>query len=309
MSSDGRDTQLAAGGNVQDHGPRSLRQDALRWAKQIAARGALERALAILSGAGIDALPVKGVVTTPLLYGSATERDITDVDLRIRPRDRHRAMKAFATAGLPLLHGSKQWGAFETVIDHTLVECETSVGPPGLCGLTINTMIAHATPSIAGPPGLEPELHEHVLLLCVNVFKDKLVRARRHALEDLARIIMVDAFDPAIFIRIARTAHSTTLVWIVADFMARRGVSGWGGIRDHVELTRHRYAATFAHLMHRRANSRLLLPVLARIASDDATERARALALGAAGTAGWWLARRPVLRRAGPVPRRKERRG
>ena len=70
------------------------------------------------------------------------------------------------------MHASKQWGTFETIVDRVLVEVETSVGPPGLCGLAVDTMIAHATRGAEGH--LEPELHEHALLLAVNVFKDKL---------------------------------------------------------------------------------------------------------------------------------------
>lgn len=272
-----------------------LRDVALRWARQTAAREALGRALSILNGAGIDALPVKGIVTTPLLYDRVTERDIADVDLRIRPRDRRRAMQAFAEAGFPILHASKQWGTFETLIDHILVECETSVGPPGLCGLTVDTMIAHGAPSTTAVPHIEPELHEHVLLLCVNVFKDKLARARSHALEDLARIVTIDAFDARRFARLVHEAHSTTLVWLVADFMVRRGANTWAGIRDQLGPPRRCYATTYTRLRTPVARSEFLLAAVARMGSDDAGDRARALAFGAAGTFTWWLRRKQAV--------------
>jgi hypothetical protein len=267
-----------------------VKQAALRWAKQGVARAALGRALGVLDAARVDVLPVKGVVTTPLLWADSAERDIADVDLRVRPRDRVRAQRAFEAAGFTVGHGSKQWGTFEAIVDGTLVEVETSVGPPGLCGLTVDTMIAHAMRGEAGH--LEPELHEHALLLCVNVFKDKLARARGHALEDVARIVRLEAFDDAVFVRVVRAAQSTTLAWLVADFLAQEGDTRWAEIRAALGPPRRAYAATYRALMRRRLRGRFLLPLVARAASDNALERARAVALGAAGTARWLLAGR-----------------
>lgn len=263
---------------------------ALRWAKQSMCRVALERTLAVLGDADVDALPVKGVITTPLLYEDNAHRDIADVDLRIRPGDRRRAMQALSRAGFPLLHGSKQWGAFETVVERMLVELETSVGPPGLCGLPVDTMLAHARRGARGY--LEPELHEHALLLCVNVFKDKLARARRHSLEDVQRIARLEAFNDSAFIRVVHDARSTTLVWLVADFLARQGDPRWAEIRDALGRPRRVYAAAYRALVRSRLRGRFLLPLVARAASDAPLERARAVALGAAGTTMWWLAGR-----------------
>ncbi len=261
-----------------------------RWVRQSVAQAALAKALGVLDGAGVDALPVKGVVTTPLLWADSAERDIADVDLRVRPRDRVRALRAFEEAGFRIGHASKQWGTFDLIIGQMLVEVETSVGPPGLCGLDVDTMIAHATRGEHGY--LEPELHEHALLLCVNVFKDKLARARGHALEDVTRIVRLEEFDDEKFVRVVSAARSTTLVWIVADFFAQQGDARWAEIRAALGGPRRVYAAAYRALMRRRLRGKFLLPLVARAASDDPLQRARAVALGAVGTATWWLAQR-----------------
>jgi Uncharacterised nucleotidyltransferase len=264
------------------------------WAGQQIARSALRRALAVLDAAFIAALPVKGVITTPLLYADEADREISDVDIRVRSADRDRAMGALSAAGLPLLHTSKQWGTFETEIDGVPIEFETSVGPPGLCGLSVDAMIAHATRAVEplGFPHWRAELHEHALLLCVNVFKDKLARALPHSLEDLRRIVRLPEFRDAEFVRVVRAARSTTLVWLVADFLVGQGDARWAEIRDAVgPPPRRAYAETYQLLVKRRLYGRFLLPLLARMGSDSGLERARAVALGGAGTAAWWLRR------------------
>jgi hypothetical protein len=163
----------------------------------------------------------------------------------------------------------------------TELDLEAHVGPPGLSALTVDEMIAHAALRIGalGFPHLEPELHEHAVLLCVNVFKDKLAFARPHAVQDLELIATHEGFDAARFADVARRARLATLVWICADWLARsREITAWAAIRDAIgkRAPRPLYARAVAALVARGEPTRTLT-LLARVASDDPLRRARAL--------------------------------
>jgi hypothetical protein len=142
-------------------------------------------------------------------------------------------------------------------------------------------MIAHAALRIGplGFPHLEPEIHEHAVLLCVNVFKDKLAFARPHAIRDLERVATHEGFDVARFVDVARRARLTTLAWICADWLARScHITAWAAIRDALgpRAPRPLYARAFSALVARGEPTRALT-ILTRAASDDAWRRARAL--------------------------------
>jgi len=261
---------------------------------QLAAR-ALRTLLEVTEPEGVILLPVKGVLLARTLYADVGERPIADVDLRVRPPDLRRLARLCRASGWALARGSKQWGTFEIEIDRTLIEFETSIGPPGVCGVTVAEMISRATRTSAGLgfPHLEPELHDHALVVCVNVFKDKINDTVPWALGDLVRLAQQPAFDPERLAQLAAQASLCAAVWLVADWAASAGGSdGWREVRDRLGPTPPRplYLRAYRALAERPRSSRLVLPLLARAASDRPASRARALALGGAGVLSWaWV--------------------
>jgi hypothetical protein len=240
---------------------------------------------------------VKGAILARTLYAGVSERPIADLDIRVRPADLGRLRALCRSRGLPTMHGSYQWGTFETEVGSWLVEIEISVGPPGLCALGVAEMIGRAERTEAGFgfAHLEPEIHDHALLLCVNAFKDKIRDAVPAALGDLARIAALPAFDARRLAALAERGRVRALVWIVADWAAREGGSAaWGEVRDRLGRTPPRplYVRAYRALMATSPErSRLVFPLLARVGSDDPGLQVRALLLGGAGVVRYGLRR------------------
>lgn len=265
------------------------------WFDHELASRALRALLELLEPEGVAVLPVKGVVLGRTLYADVTERPMADVDVRIRPADRGRVERLLRARGWPILHGSKQWGAFETESARMLVELETSIGPPGVCAVSVEEMIGRASRTTAGLgfPHLEPELHDHALVLCVTVFKDKIHDTVPWALGDLVRVAQQPGFDAARMAALAARAELRTAVWAVADWAASAGGSeAWAAVRDRIGRTPPRalYLRAYRALAKTPHSSRVALPLLARAASDDPALAARALLLGGAGVLSWWRA-------------------
>jgi hypothetical protein len=172
-------------------------------------------------------------------------------------------------------------------VDRTLVEVESTIGPPGVCSIGVDEMIARSELR-TGPLGVahrEPELHDHALLLAVNAFKDKLVLAMPWVREDLIRIARAPGFSAALLVERAREAKLRTLLLIVADWLASdERAQAWADVRRILgPATRARYTAWYGALA-RGAPEGAALSVLARMASDDPWMRAKALGLGGMGT-------------------------
>ena len=138
-----------------------------------------------------------------------------------------------------------------------------------------------------------PELHDHAVLLVVNVFKDKLTLAAPWSLEDLTRIVRRRDLDPEVLVRRLREAKVAALAWFVADWFAReRQDEVWAALRD-------RLAQTAPRPRYQRALTRAVAAnpegpwarVLARLASDSPAERVRALATAVREELGARLAR------------------
>lgn len=243
---------------------------------------ALERVLRECRNDGIDVLPVKGVLTGRLLYADAGLRPIQDVDLRIRPRDLARIETAGRRAGWRMVFRSRAYQSVSFDVLGFLVELESHVGPPGLCGLTVEDMIARAVPATSplGFPHLQPEIHDHALLLCVNAFKDKLVEARPGAIRDLELLPRQEGFDPQRLIALAREAGSASILWIVATWLAaERGSEGWSEIRKRLGATAPRplYSWLFDQALRAAPRSHQVLRPLARVGADSPMQWFRAL--------------------------------
>jgi hypothetical protein len=250
------------------------------WAKHEELLASLRRSLAILDAAGVPVLVVKGMVLAYSLYDDATERPMTDVDLRVRPRDFLRAVRAMMGAGLRIDWTSRQLGCLVFWVGPLTVEIESSVGPPGLCALSVAAMMSRSRERVlsGGLRVREPELHDHVVLLLVNAFKDKLVDAMPWALDDLERIAAL--LDPATFEARVRAARISTIAWMVADWMAtERASEPWRALRNQLGARPPR--PLYARALRARIDggrSSWLTPALARIGSDSPHRRAWALA-------------------------------
>jgi hypothetical protein len=265
------------------------------WARQLSAYRALGTVVRRFDDAGIATLAVKGVVTASMLYREPTERPMGDVDLRIRPEDFERAATVAREAGWRIGEWKPAYKAFVVNMDGLGVDVESSIGAPGLCALSIGEMISRATRGVAGVDVRVPDLHDHAVLLCVNVFKDKFTLAAPWALEDARRIVEAETFDADRFIERARHAKIACIVWIVADWMTReRGSAAWASIRGKLgpeRAPRPLYAWAFRKLQERAPES-LATRLLARAGPDDLGMRLRGLATAIAFEIGASLSSR-----------------
>jgi hypothetical protein len=259
------------------------------WLRQHVAMDVLREVVGRCAEASIAMLPVKGIVTSRTLYDDFAQRPITDIDVRIRPSDLRRFRRLASAARWPCLRVLRAYGNQVYSLPPLSLDVESAVGPPGICGLTVDTMLQRAAPCEIAP-GLEvpvPEIHDHALLLVVNAFKDKMVVAAPWAIEDLARVIEAPTFDGTRFIDLVVTSRVATMVWIVSRWMETvRQNSAWGRMRRGIEA-RVRPRRSYAEIMMRQltadGSSALSLRVMARLVADSRTMRARALlAAGAA---------------------------
>jgi hypothetical protein len=245
------------------------------WARQLAASRALDTVVKRFDRAGIDTLAVKGVVTTHTLYREPTERPMADADVRIRPEDFERAARvARGEAGWRIEEWRPGYGALVLRLEglSVTVDVESVIGAPGLCALSIGEMLSRATRGVGGIDVRVPELHDHAVLMSVNVFKDKFALAAPWALEDARRIVEAEGFDADRFVDRARCAKIAGIAWIVADWMVRqRGSGPWGGIRERLggrRAPRPLYASAFRALQER-APGAVATRVLARLGADE----------------------------------------
>jgi hypothetical protein len=280
----------------------SLAGRARAWSVHKQAR----EALAIVLGAcgraepPIEVLPVKGIVTARLWYAEPSERPIQDIDLRVRPGDLARVAELAKRLGWRLIDASRAYGTLNLDVAHTMVEFESTVGPPGLCTLEVGTMIARAQRDSGGVSAehLVPELHDHALLLCVNAFKDKLADALPAAIEDLARLGADRAFMPPRLAELARESHASTLTALTVEWLlvngglSRASKNAWTEVLEDLSRSgapRPLYARAHRALVSRRDATggapRWLRPIAvptSRLAPDDARLRMRAIAALAA---------------------------
>ncbi len=269
-----------------DNDPRGV------WALQQFAEDAFVRVVGELARHGVDVLAVKGIVLARLLYAHVEERPMVDVDLRVRQADLARVDEIARLSGWRVLRTSRQLGTLEIDLGlkGPLVELETTIGPPGVCEIDVEAMFARSVERTwQGVRYFEPDIHDHALLLCVNVFKDKLVLARPWAREDLARIAKHADFSPMIMASRAADARLCEMVLIVSRWL---GAAQWERVAEILERgpRRRAYGRTYLALANRWPESRVLA-LVARAASDDPRMRARAIG------AGFWGTLRTALRR------------
>lgn len=268
-------------------GSDGFRQSAVRvWASHALAEAVRAEVTSQLEAAGIPVLAVKGVVTSRMLYGDLIERPLSDVDLRIRSGDFRRVLALSRTHGWTIARVSWSYRNIVLRFAGAEVDIEGQIGPPGVCALSVGAMLRRAAVERRGDSAIRvPEIHDHAVILCVNVYKDKIGAAFPWALEDLARIARHDAFDADEFRRRVARAGIRTLAWIAADWFAQqRRDDVWAGVRAVLgpRPPRQVYAWLMRRLLQGRSNG-LALRLLTRCCADDLPHRVRAMA-----TVGLW---------------------
>jgi Uncharacterised nucleotidyltransferase len=265
------------------------------WISHVVAVDVLREVIARTNAAGIEVLPVKGAITARLLYDDVAERTIGDVDVRIRPRDFAAFRHTATAAGWRCLRVSRAYRNLVYDFPPLSLDVEGQVGPPGLCALSVDTMLSRGRP-LTIAPGLRviaPETHDHAVLLIVNAFKDKIISANAGALADLERIVRLPDFYCDVLVDRLVQAHVATIAWIVASWMeSARNDHVWGAIRLAIETctsVRHHYAHVFRRLIREGCGAPMSLRLLARVAADSWFMRAEALARAAAWEAEMWL--------------------
>jgi hypothetical protein len=270
--------------------PRTERVEGIhRWAASESKRAAFAEVAVVAAAIGAPLLPVKGVLTAHLYYEEPADREMVDVDIRVRPRDLARLCQAGEARGWVLRERSHAYAcaAFEVLGER--VELEAHVGPPAFCKLSVEAMIERATTHEEpfGVPHLQPELHDHALLLIVNAFKDQIVNASSGGLTDLARMATRPEFSFDLLAARAHEAGITVVTWLVGEWMIeKRDEPRWRALLDALggKPARPLYAALFHALARRHRPPSLALRLLVRAAADTPWMRAHALAV----TLGWW---------------------
>src|SRR5262249_42710345 len=153
----------------------------------------------------------------------------------------------------PIRHDSREFGARTFAFEDIVVEVATSVGPPGVCALTIADLLArsHVDERAYGFKVRVPDFHDHLLLLCINIFKDKFDDAPAWCTTDLGRMVLSRYFDEREFFAVVRAGKNRCLVWLVADYLisALEGEARerWRSIRDRIGIRppRRIYVATW----------------------------------------------------------------
>jgi hypothetical protein len=251
---------------------KSLAARAHVWSTHERARSVLRIVLEELDRARVPVLPVKGVLTARLLYSDASERPIQDIDLRVRPEHLPLVRCAGERAGWQLEEVSRAYDHLSFSVDGFLVELEGHVGPRGMSSLPVAEMLERARVSEApfGFRHLQPELHDHVLLMVVNAFKDKMFEALEGALRDLELFAACPEFDPQRLAALARGSDLATLTTIAATWMAEeRHDARWGEVvRVLGPAPRPVYATLMKRVLHG-GHGGLMTRVLTRAASDS----------------------------------------
>jgi hypothetical protein len=218
-----------------------------------------------------------------LLYEDVADRTMLDVDIRIRRRDFGSFRRMAREAGWRLVTIAQTYRNLVFEFPGMPLEVEAAVGPPGLCALTVEAMLSRAAPFLFAPGFslLVPELHDHAVVLLVNVFKDKMTTAFPRAISDLERVSRQPSFSVEVFVERAIESRIATIGWLVAGWLESRGSASWGAVRSLLERRgrlRRSYAHLFRRLLRHADRNPLALRVLARVGADTGIMQARALA-------------------------------
>jgi hypothetical protein len=245
------------------------------WLLQETGVQILREVVARCEAEAIPVLPVKGIVTSRLLYRDVAERPISDVDVRVRAHDLRAFRRIAASSGWRCLRVAMTYQNLVYDFGALSLDVEACIGPPGLCGLDVGTMLQRAERREIAPGlwVLVPEIHDHAIVLAINAFKDKIVTAASWSIADLERIVVQPGFRPGVLVERAKDARVLTIVWLVAAWMeTARGSEIWGAIRVAIESTgrvRRLYARLVQRGLRTAEGAPMSMRLLARIGADS----------------------------------------
>jgi hypothetical protein len=227
-------------------------------------------------------VPVKGIVTARTLYRDPAERALRDIDVRVADDATLDELIAYARArGYGVRDHVPSYRTAVLEMHGVDVDVECTVGAPGLCGLEVSEILRRAQirDDVFGFPCAIPDVHDHALVLAVNVFKDKISLAQPWQFEDVIRIAEQPSFDPSRFVELARETRSLAIACVIAEWLAPRS-GGWRAVRERMGPRPPRLAyARVLRWLFVNAPESMAARVLARLASDDPAMRVRALAV------------------------------
>ncbi len=247
-------------------------------ANHLLAHAALRTLTDVLGRHSIPFLPVKGVLTARTLYQHVADRPIRDIDIRVLPQDLPRLRSAAREAGWIERSVSASYRSVLLTIGGMPMDVETTVANPYMTRLTVAEMFAHARESTE-PFGFAvrvPEFHHHVLLQCLNAYKDHLVDTADWAVQDLERTWQQPGFDVDKLLQVAARGANMTMLYVVARWLSEdRGAKPWATVCQRIGTPpRPRYAA--AMLAWVRSGARhpsYMASLLARQTSDRLRDR------------------------------------
>jgi hypothetical protein len=224
---------LAAQGVLVSHAAGVCREAALReTARLVLMQDDLLHVAAVLDAHDIAFLPIKGLALSQILYGDATRRGCTDIDLLLRASDRAAAAAALAAAGFSRhataytdghveeLHAPRHGASVE-------LHFSLSVGER-LSRLHAVLWESPATIEIAGHRLQVPSSERYLLLLLAHL--------ARHAdtprllwFEDVRQFVARHPrLDFALLLSLARRARAGTAAWagarLTRSFFAEVGL-------------------------------------------------------------------------------------
>ncbi len=233
---------------------------------------------------GVRVIAVKGALLAHQLYRSPVERPLRDLDLRVRYRDLASARRTFLDLGGRETRTSSVYRDSMGCIDGVDVDIESHLGPPMFTKLGMDVVLARSRQSVE-PLGFlhwQAELHDHVLLLVVNVFKDHLNRASSWSFDDLVRIVRLPEFDPELLGARAREAGLTTVTHLVAMYLATFRDDGvWREIAARIAPARRHYADLVWEHVQKDVQESIVERALVRASADSPARAVVAVGLGA----------------------------
>jgi hypothetical protein len=244
-----------------------------------------------LDSAGVPSLLVKGIVLAHEFYADVSERPLSDVDVLVRPRDFPRVISIARQRGWPRLWDSKVLGVVNIRVRGIFCDVAAFVGPAGTCALGVSDLLERAERSERGLgfAHARPELHDHALLMSIDLFKDKFGWAKPHAREDLVRLAAHADFEPSVLVARARQAQLATMLSIITAWILENGRSeGWVRVGELLAEapTRQRYATRYREAATAGVEGYpWRAALIARMVSDVRWRRLAAPLLGAVGLA------------------------
>jgi hypothetical protein len=255
-------------------------------ALQAQALFALRQLLVAAEEASVPVAPVKGVLTARWLYRSIAERPLSDVDVRVRDEDLATVLALAERRRWRVRRVDPVYRALSLEIEGVAIDVETSFGARGMSSLSTRAALARAqrTSERLGVEHSMLTVHDHALLLALNVAKDRIGQCHPWAIEDLVRVAERSDFDPAKMASVAWSAANASVLRAVARWLARvYGSRAWGAVEASLgDVPRRAYAARVESLLGRPSQSvveRFERSWLARAACDEPLRRAQSLAV------------------------------